>query len=220
MKVDWTTFWQTLLVATGETLAMVLVTLLFASVLGIGLGLLLFLSRAGGLFENRVLFVLLNLLINIVRPVPFIIFLVAVSPMTRMVVGTTIGITAAIFPMILVAACAIARVVENNLMSVDPGMIEAARALGATPLQIITGVLIREALGPLIMGLTFITVALVDFSAVAGMVGGGGLGNLAMTYGYNRFNTSVMVGTVVILIVLVQLAQHAGNYFSRRIMRR
>ncbi|QDX96903.1 ABC transporter permease [Pectobacterium carotovorum subsp. carotovorum] len=220
MKVDWTTFWQTLLVATGETLAMVLVTLLFASVLGIGLGLLLFLSRAGGLFENRVLFVLLNLLINIVRPVPFIIFLVAVSPMTRMVVGTTIGITAAIFPMILVAACAIARVVENNLMSVDPGMIEAARALGATPLQIITGVLIREALGPLIMGLTFITVALVDFSAVAGMVGGGGLGNLAMTYGYNRFNTSVMVVTVVILIVLVQLAQNAGNYFSRRIMRR
>ncbi|GKW01215.1 ABC transporter permease [Pectobacterium carotovorum subsp. carotovorum] len=220
MKVDWTTFWQTLLVATGETLAMVLVTLLFASVLGIGLGLLLFLSRAGGLFENRVLFVLLNLLNNIVRPVPFIIFLVAVSPMTRMVVGTTIGIAAAIFPMILVAACAIARVVENNLMSVDPGMIEAARALGATPLQIITGVLIREALGPLIMGLTFITVALVDFSAVAGMVGGGGLGNLAMTYGYNRFNTSVMVVTVVILIVLVQLAQHAGNYFSRRIMRR
>ncbi|MBA5600815.1 methionine ABC transporter permease [Pectobacterium colocasium] len=220
MRVDWTTFWQTLLVATGETLAMVLVTLLFASVLGIGLGLLLFLSRTGGLFENRVLFVLLNLVINIVRPIPFIIFLVAVSPMTRMVVGTTIGIAAAIFPMILVAACAIARVVENNLMSVDPGMIEAARALGATPLQIITGVLIREALGPLIMGLTFITVALVDFSAVAGMVGGGGLGNLAMTYGYNRFNTSVMVVTVVILIVLVQLAQHAGNYFSRRIMRR
>lgn len=220
MRVDWTTFWQSLLVATGETLAMVLVTLLFASVLGIGLGLLLFLSRTGGLFENRVLFVLLNLVINIVRPIPFIIFLVAVSPMTRMVVGTTIGIAAAIFPMILVAACAIARVVENNLMSVDPGMIEAARALGATPLQIITGVLIREALGPLIMGLTFITVALVDFSAVAGMVGGGGLGNLAMTYGYNRFNTSVMVVTVVILIVLVQLAQHAGNYFSRRIMRR
>nr|WED69273.1 ABC transporter permease [Pectobacterium colocasium] len=220
MRVDWTTFWQTLLVATGETLAMVLVTLLFASVLGIGLGLLLFLSRTGGLFENRVLFVLLNLVINIVRPIPFIIFLVAVSPMTRMVVGTTIGIAAAIFPMILVAACAIARVVENNLMSVNPGMIEAARALGATPLQIITGVLIREALGPLIMGLTFITVALVDFSAVAGMVGGGGLGNLAMTYGYNRFNTSVMVVTVVILIVLVQLAQHAGNYFSRRIMRR
>ncbi|MXO80666.1 ABC transporter permease subunit, partial [Paenibacillus sp. OT2-17] len=198
MRVNWDTFWLKVVEATGETLLMVVVTLIFASILGLMIGLVLYVTRKGSLFENKFVFMFLNLLINIIRPIPFIIFLVAISPFTRLIMGTTIGTSAAIFPMTIVAAFAVARIVENNLVSIDPGMIEAAKALGATPFQIITGVLIREALGPLILGLTFITVALIDFSAMAGTVGGGGLGNLAMTYGYQRFDTSVMIVTIVL----------------------
>ncbi|AXI38697.1 MAG: ABC transporter permease [Bacillaceae bacterium] len=220
MKVDWTTFWPRILQATGETITMVIFTLIFASILGIIMGLLLFVTRKGNILENRFIFSFLNLLINIIRPIPFIIFLVAISPLTRFVVGTTIGTTAAIFPMTIAAAFAIARVVENNLVSIDPGIIEAAKAMGASPIQIIFGVLIPEALGPLILGITFITVGLIDFSAMAGTVGGGGLGDLAMTYGYQRFDTSVMIVTVVILIILVQIAQFIGNMLSRFFLRR
>jgi D-methionine transport system permease protein len=220
VKVDWTTFWPRILQATGETITMVIFTLIFASILGIIMGLLLFVTRKGNILENRFIFSFLNLLINIIRPIPFIIFLVAISPLTRFVVGTTIGTTAAIFPMTIAAAFAIARVVENNLVSIDPGIIEAAKAMGASPIQIIFGVLIPEALGPLILGITFITVGLIDFSAMAGTVGGGGLGDLAMTYGYQRFDTSVMIVTVVILIILVQIAQFIGNMLSRFFLRR
>ncbi|REJ26010.1 MAG: ABC transporter permease [Bacillaceae bacterium] len=220
MKVDWTTFWPRILQATGETITMVIFTLIFASILGIIMGLLLFVTRKGNILENRFIFSFLNLLINIIRPIPFIIFLVAISPLTRFVVGTTIGTAAAIFPMTIAAAFAIARVVENNLVSIDPGIIEAAKAMGASPIQIIFGVLIPEALGPLILGITFITVGLIDFSTMAGTVGGGGLGDLAMTYGYQRFDTSVMIVTVVILIILVQIAQFIGNMLSRFFLRR
>jgi D-methionine transport system permease protein len=220
VKVDWTTFWPRILQATGETITMVIFTLIFASILGIIMGLLLFVTRKGNILENRFIFSFLNLLINIIRPIPFIIFLVAISPLTRFVVGTTIGTAAAIFPMTIAAAFAIARVVENNLVSIDPGIIEAAKAMGASPIQIIFGVLIPEALGPLILGITFITVGLIDFSAMAGTVGGGGLGDLAMTYGYQRFDTSVMIVTVVILIILVQIAQFIGNMLSRFFLRR
>ncbi|URJ61245.1 methionine ABC transporter permease [Paenibacillus polymyxa] len=220
MRVNWDTFWLKIVEATGETLLMVVVTLFFATILGLMIGLLLYVTRKGNLFENKFVFLFLNLLINIIRPIPFIIFLVAISPFTRLIMGTTIGTSAAIFPMTIVAAFAVARIVENNLVSIDPGMIEAAKALGATPFQIITGVLIREALGPLILGLTFITIALIDFSAMAGTVGGGGLGNLAMTYGYQRFDTSVMIVTIVLLIIFVQIAQYAGNYLSRKFLRR
>lgn len=220
MRVNWDTFWLKVVEATGETLLMVVVTLIFASILGLMIGLVLYVTRKGSLFENKFVFMFLNLLINIIRPIPFIIFLVAISPFTRLIMGTTIGTSAAIFPMTIVAAFAVARIVENNLVSIDPGMIEAAKALGATPFQIITGVLIREALGPLILGLTFISVALIDFSAMAGTVGGGGLGNLAMTYGYQRFDTSVMIVTIVLLVFFVQVAQYAGNYLSRKFLRR
>lgn len=220
MKVDWSTFWPRIVQATGETLTMVSLTLIFSSIIGLTIGLLLFITRKGSILENKYVFLVLNLLINIIRPVPFIIFLVAISPLTRMVMGTTIGTAAAVFPMTIAASFAIARVVENNLVSIDPGIIEAAKAMGASPRQIIFGVLIPETLGPLILGLTFITVGLIDFSAMAGTVGGGGLGDLAMTYGYQRFDTSVMLVTVALLIVLVQLAQFVGNYLSRLFLRR
>jgi len=220
MNVDWLTFWPRIVEATGETLIMVIATLVFGSIFGIAIGLLLFVTRQNNMLENKLVSQILNIVINIVRPVPFIIFLVAISQLTRLVVGTTIGTAAAIFPMTIVATFVIARVVENNLVSIDPGVIEAAQAMGASPLRIIFTVLIPEALGPLILGLTFVSVSLIDFSAVAGTVGGGGLGHVAMTYGYQRFDGSVMLVTVVILIIMVQLAQWLGNTLSKKIMRR
>lgn len=220
MRVDWSTFWPRILEATGETIMMVTLTLAFSSIIGIAMGLLFFVTRKGNILENKYIFFVLNLLVNTIRPIPFIILLVALSPLTRMVMGTTIGTAAAVFPMTIAACFAVARIVESNLVSIEPGIIEAAQAMGASPVRIIFGVLIPEALGPLILGLTFVTVGLVDFSAMAGTVGGGGLGDLAMTYGYQRFDTSVMVVTVVILIILVQIAQLSGNFLSRFFLRR
>ncbi|QED49455.1 methionine ABC transporter permease [Cytobacillus dafuensis] len=220
MRVDWNTFWPRIVESTGETILMVIATLIFGSILGISIGLLLYVTRKGNILENQLLFQTLNILINIIRPIPFIIFLVAISPLTRAIIGTTIGTWAAIFPMTIAASFGIARIVENNLMSIDPGVVEAAKAMGASPFQIIFTVLIPEALGPLILGLTFVTISLIDFSAMAGTVGGGGLGHVAMTYGYQRFDGSVMLVTVVILIILVQFAQWFGNTLSRKIMRR
>jgi D-methionine transport system permease protein len=220
MKVDWNTFWPRIVEATGETILMVATTLILGSIIGIAIGLILYVTRKGNILENRFIFNLFNLLINFIRPIPFIIFLFAISPLTRFVIGTTIGIGGAVFPMTIAASFAIARVVENNLVSIDPGVIEAAKAMGASPLQIIFTVLIPEALGPLVLGITFMTISLIDFSAMAGIVGGGGLGHIAQTYGYQRFDWSIMVVTVVILIILVQIAQWVGNTLSRKIMRR
>lgn len=220
MKVDWSTFWITIVDATGKTLLMVAGTLLLSTILGVILGLLLYVTRENHILENKILSRTLNLFINIVRPVPFIILIVAIQPITRMVMGSSIGTFAAIFPMTIAATFVVARVVENNLISIDPGVIEAAEAMGASPFQIIRTVLIPEALGPLILGLTFVTVSLIDFSAVAGTVGGGGLGHIALTHGYQRFDSSVMIVTVVILIVLVQITQWLGNALSKRFMRR
>ncbi|HEY4623278.1 MAG TPA: ABC transporter permease subunit, partial [Solibacillus sp.] len=145
MKVDWSTFWPRIVEATGETLYMVILTLGFGSILGISIGILLFVTRENNILESKLTFNLLNLLINIVRPIPFLIFLVAISPLTRIVMGTTIGTSAAVFPMTIAAAFGIARIVETNLISIDPGVIEAAKAMGASPLQIIFTVLIPEA---------------------------------------------------------------------------
>ncbi|MEU3751600.1 methionine ABC transporter permease [Streptomyces olivoreticuli] len=220
MNVDWSRFWVKVVDATGETVYMVLVTLVLSALLGLAVGLVLYATRKGGILQNRPVFAVLNALINVVRPVPFIIAIVALSPVTRGVVGTMIGTEAAIFPMVLVATFGVARIVESNLLSVEPGVIEAARSMGASPWRIILTVLIPEALGPLILGFTFMLVALIDFSAVAGTVGGGGVGNLAMTYGYLRFDTSVMVVTVAVLIVLVQIAQLLGNLLARKVLRR
>ncbi|MEK4626843.1 MAG: methionine ABC transporter permease [Solibacillus sp.] len=220
MKVDWNTFWPRIIEATGETLYMVILTLIFGSILGITIGLLLFVTRENNILESKITYTVLNILINIIRPIPFLIFLVALSPLTRIVMGTTIGTTAAVFPMTIAAAFGIARIVETNLISIDPGVIEAAKAMGASPLQIIFTVLIPEALGPLILGLTFVTISLIDFSAIAGTVGGGGLGHIAITYGYQRFDGSVMIVTVIILIILVQLAQWLGNFLAKKILRR
>ncbi|TFC83241.1 ABC transporter permease [Cryobacterium cheniae] len=207
-------------IAAGETLYIVGLTLFFGGIGGLLVGLGLYLTRAGSILENRGVFVVLNLLVNIVRPIPFIIFLAAAQPLARVVVGTGIGNAAIIFTISLAASFAMGRIVEQNLLTVTPGVIEAARSVGAGPIRIIFTVLLPEALGPLILGYTFIFVALVDMSAVAGYVGGGGLGNFALLYGYRQFNPVVTWAAVLLIIVLVQLVQFLGNWLARKAFRR
>ncbi|MFT4028885.1 MAG: methionine ABC transporter permease [Protaetiibacter sp.] len=220
METDWDRTWPKILQATAETLYLVSATLVLATIVGITLGLLLYATRPGNVLQNRLVHTVLNVAINIVRPIPFIIFIVALTPLTRIVVGTSIGANAAIFAMTIAASLAVARIAESNLVAVSPGVIEAAQAMGAGPITILARVVIPEALGPLTLGMTYILVALIDFSAMAGVVGGGGLGSLAMVYGYQRFEVDVMVVTIVILVALVQLSQFVGDRLARAIMHR
>ena len=201
-----------------QTLQMVTVSFVLATVLGVLLGLVLYATRPGNVLENRLVSGVLNGVINVVRPIPFIILIVAISPLTRVVVGTSIGTQAAIFALTIVATFSIARIAETNLVAVDDGAVEAGAAMGASPVRVLVTIVVPEALGPLTLGLTYIFVALVDATAVAGLVGGGGLGNLAITYGYQRFDTVVMVTVIVLIIVLVQLAQLLGNALARRVL--
>ena len=209
-------FWK----AAGETLYIVGFTLLFGGLGGLLIGLGLYLSRAGSILANRPVFAVLNVLVNTVRPIPFIIFLAAAQPLARAVVGTGIGNNAIIFTIALAASFAMGRIVEQNLLTVSPGVIEAARSVGAGPVRIIFTVLLPEALGPLILRYTFIFVALVDMSAVAGYVGGGGLGAFALLYGYRQYNPIVTWAAVLLIIVLVQLVQFLGNWLARKALRR
>jgi D-methionine transport system permease protein len=203
-----------------ETIQMVAFSLLFSAVIGLPLGILLVVTRKGHLLENLVVFNIINSIINIFRSVPFIILMVAIIPITRLIVGTSIGTAAAVVPLVFYAGPYIARLIENSLLEVDPGVIEAAEAMGATPGQIILKFLIPEALSSLVLGFTIATIGLVGASAMAGAVGGGGLGDLAITYGYQRFDTTVMLITVAILVVMVQGLQSFGNILSKKIRRR
>lgn len=203
-----------------DTLYMVVSTLIIAGIIGLGLGVLLYTTRSRGILSNKGLYSLLNVVVNLIRPIPFIILLAALGPVTRGVVGTTIGTNAAMFVMIVAASFGIARIVEQNLVSIDPGVIEAAHAMGASPWQIIRTVIIPEALGPLVLGYTFAFIAVVDMSAMAGYVGGGGLGNFAITYGYQAFDWNVTWVATAVIIVIVQVAQLFGNWLSKKIMRR
>ena len=211
LKTDLTEFYPVIIQETWNTLFMVLITLIGGVLIGLPLGILLYATGKHRVLENKWVNTVLNACINTIRPIPFIIFLVALIPVTRLLVGTTIGTWAAIFPMTIAASFSIARVVENNIISVDKGVIEAAQAMGSSKFDILFKVLIPEAAGSLILGLTFVTVSLIEFSAVAGLVGAGGVGYLAFTYGYQRFDVAVMFVTIVILIVLVQITQFIGN---------
>ncbi|MFF2677499.1 methionine ABC transporter permease [Arthrobacter koreensis] len=206
--------------AVGETLWIVGLSLLFGGIGGLLIGLGLYTTRSGALLANRAVFGVLNVLVNIFRPIPFIIFLAAAQPLARSVTGSGIGNNAIIFTLSLAAAFGISRIVEQNLLTVQPGVIEAARSVGAGRRRIIATILIPEALGPLILGYTYIFVALVDMSAVAGYVGGGGLGNFAIQYGYRQFNPVVTWAAVAVIIVLVQLVQFLGNQTARKVLRR
>ena len=204
----------------GETFYIVGIAMLVGGLLGLLLGLGLYVTRRGSILENRWVSGVLNFVVNTFRPIPFIIFIAAVQPLARLVVGTGIGNNALIFALALAATFAISRIVEQNLLTVQPGVIEAARSVGAGPFTIIGTILLPEALGPLILGYTFIFVAVTDMSAVAGLIGGGGLGNFAIQYGYRLFNPTVTWAAVIIIIVLIQLVQLLGNWLARRVLRR
>jgi D-methionine transport system permease protein len=220
MNTDWTTLWPVFLTSIGQTLVMVTVTMVIGGFFGLVIGILLYTTRKGGLLQSGPAYTILNVIVNFVRPIPFIIFITAVGPLTLLAMGTTIGTAAAIFPLTLAASFGISRIVEQNLVSIDPGVIEAARAMGASPMRIIVTLLIPEALGPLILGYTFAFVAVVDMTAVAGAVGGGGLGNFAIVFGYQRFNWVVTWVAVITIIILVQVAQFVGNWLARKALRR
>ncbi|WP_345713261.1 methionine ABC transporter permease [Kineococcus glutinatus] len=199
---------------------MSLVSLVVSGVLGLVLGIALYATRPGNLLSNRVLFSVIGIVVNVVRPIPFIIFLAAVAPLSRLVVGTTLGTNAVTFAISLAAAFAVARIVEQSLLGVEPGVVEAARAAGASRLGILLGVVVPEALGPLLLGYTFIFVGIVDMSAQAGLVGGGGLGDYAITYGSQRYDWGIVYVTVATIVVIVQLGQFVGNRLARAALRR
>lgn len=207
-------------VATGQSLLMLAIGLSAAVLLGGPLGVLLFLLSPGQSLARPLLFQVLSWIVNTVRSFPFIILLVALVPFTRAIAGTSIGPVAAAVPLSFAAIPYFARLVEQNLRDVPRGVIEAAHAMGASELQIVWRVLVRESRAGLVLALTVLAISFLSYSAVAGVVGGGGIGDLAIRYGYYRFQTDVMVLTVVLLIVLVQLIQFTGNALARRLDKR
>ncbi len=206
--------------STLETLYMVGIAALLGTVLGLPLGIFLATSGKGELFEAVALNKALGVIVNATRSTPFIILVVAIIPFTRLIAGTSIGTTAAIVPLTLAATPFIARIVEAAVREVDHGLVEASLAMGATPLQIVRKVLIPEALPGLVLGITLAIVSLLSNSAMVGAVGGGGLGDLGIRYGYQRFMPEVMLVVVVVLIVLVQAVQSFGETLARRVNRR
>ncbi len=208
-------FQELLLNATGETLYMVLLAALFTVAIGLPVGVLLFLNRPKGILPNRAISLLLNTLVNTGRALPFVVLLIALIPFTRLLVGTTLGSTAAIVPITLGAFPFFARIVENALDEVDRGRIEAVVSMGGTLWHIVSRVLLPEALPALVAGVTLTIVMLIGFSAMAGVVGGGGLGDLAIRYGYQRFDNQIMAATIVVLLALVMLIQKLGDRLVR-----
>lgn len=206
--------------ATKETLFMVGVAAIVAEILGLPIGILLVTSDEDHILECKWLHKILGLVVNVGRSVPFIILMVAIIPFTRWVVGTSIGTTAAIVPLVVAAIPFVARVVETSLKEVDSGVIEAAQAMGASPWEIIVKVLIPESLPGLIRGFTLTAVNLVGYSAMAGTIGGGGLGDLAIRFGYQRFRGDVMLYTVIILVLIVQVLEISGNLVAQKLSRR
>ena len=206
-----------LIEALWETLYMVAVSVGIATVIGVPLGVVLVSTSRGHILQNLWINRLLGYIANATRSTPFIILMVAIIPLTRVLAGTSIGTNAAIVPLSIAAIPFVGRVVESALREVDYGLIEAAQAMGASPLQIIRRVLLPEAMPSIVLGLTLAVISLIGYSAMAGAIGGGGLGDLAIRFGYQRFRVDVMISTVVILIALVQLVQSAGDLLSRRL---
>ncbi|MCL6411408.1 methionine ABC transporter permease [Pantoea agglomerans] len=207
------------LTAMQDTLIMVALSLGFGSLLGLPLGIVLVICRPGGIQPNRLVHQLLNPIVNIIRSLPFIILLITILPLTRLLVNTTIGTAGAIVPLVIFIAPYISRLVENALLEVDEGILESANAMGATTLQTIWYFMIPEAASSLVLALTTATIGLLGATAMAGTVGGGGIGDLAITYGYQRFDAFATISTALVLIIIVQLLQTLGTRLSRRIRR-
>lgn len=212
--------WSLILNATLETVYMVGVALVLSALFGIPLGILLVITGPRHIKPMPLLHRILSVIINVGRSLPFIILLVAIIPFTRWLVGTSIGTTGAIVPLTVSAIPFIARVVESALLEIDWGVIEAAQAMGATTGQIITKVMIPEAVPGLVLGVTMVAVSLISYSAMAGAVGGGGLGDLAIRYGYQRFRGDIMFITVLVLVVMVQGLQSFGGWLAARLNHR
>lgn len=206
--------------ALGETIYMVVVSMAIASAVGVPLGVLLHTTAKGQILENVVLNQTVGSVVNAIRSIPFIILMVAIIPLTRFLVGSAIGTTAAIVPLVIASIPFIGRQVETSLKEVPAGLVEAAQAMGATPFQIISKVLLPEAMPGIVSQLTTVIIALVGESAMAGAIGGGGLGDLAIRYGYQRFRPEVMLATVIVLIILVQLVQFVGNTLAKKLDKR
>lgn len=216
----WSEMSDLFLTSFNETLLMVAISGVVGSLLGVPLGVLLHLTNRGGVLSHPLFNRAIGVVVNAVRSIPFIILLVVVIPFTRFIVGSSIGTTAAIVPLTIAAIPFIARLVESALREVDKGLVEAAQSMGATTGQIVWKVLLPEAMPGIVAGLTITFVSLVGYSAMAGAIGGGGLGDLGIRYGYQRYITEVMVAVVVILIVFVQAVQSFGDWLVRRISHR
>lgn len=206
-----------LLNATGETLYMVAVAGIVGFAIGIPLGVVLHITKKGGLMENTAFNSVLGAIVNVGRSVPFLVLMVAIIPVTKLIVGSFIGTTAAIVPLTIGAIPFVARLIEGALIEVPSGLVEAAQSMGATPLQIITKVLLPEALPTILNAVTITLVTLVSYSAMAGTVGGGGLGDVAIRYGFHRYDLTIMAVTVVMLIILVQIIQSVGDTLVKKV---
>ena len=206
-----------LLKSLGETCYMVLIAIVLATLIGLPLGVILTVTRKDHIMPNSLINTVLGAIVNATRSTPFIILMVAIIPLTRMIVGSSIGTTAAIVPLTITAAPFIARVIESSLLEVDRGVIESAQSMGASPMQIILKVMLPESRHSIVLGITLALIALIGASAMAGALGGGGLGDLAIRYGYQRFQMDVMIATVIVLIIMVHGVQSIGNTLSRKL---
>ena len=216
----WAEYGSVLTEGTWETLIMVGVSTVLAYVIGVPLGVALIVTRPQGIRPHRTFYGILGWVVNIGRSLPFVILLVALMPFTRLIVGTAIGVKGAIPPLVISAAPFVARMVETSLSEVDAGVVEAAQSMGASPLQIVRKVYLPEAMPSLVLGGAISVVTILAYTAIAGTVGAGGLGDIAIQYGHNRGVTSLMWVTVVLLIILVQLIQWVFNWWARRIDKR
>lgn len=201
----------------NKTIIMVFFSTLFSVILGFILGIVLIVTAPNGLKPNKGVYKALDTVINILRGFPFLILMVAIMPFTKLIVGKSIGTTAAIVPLTIAAAPFVARIIESSLKEVDAGVVEAAKSFGASNLQIIFRVMLKEAVPSIVSGLTLTIISIIGYSAMAGTVGGGGLGDLALRYGYQRYQTDVMIVTVIILVIIVQALQSLGNYFYKKL---
>ncbi|WP_323667130.1 methionine ABC transporter permease [Pectobacterium punjabense] len=208
--------WIDLVAAFGETFQMVGISTLLAVIGGLPLGLLIYVTDKNLFWQNRAVYLFGTVLVNIIRSIPFVILLVLLLPLTQILLGNTIGPVAAAVPMSVAAIAFYARLVDSALREIDPGIVEAAEAFGASPMRIIGTVLLPEAKAGLLRGLTITLVSLIGYSAMAGIVGGGGVGDLAIRFGYYRYETEVMVITVIALVILVQVVQTLGDWLSKR----
>ena len=217
---SWATLVQLVGTATGQTLIMVFFSTLFSFILGAPLGVLLCITSEGNLMPKSVLHQLIDRIVNVLRSFPFIILMILLFPFSRLIIGTSIGTAATVVPLSIAAAPFVARVIESALLEIDRGVIQAALAMGSSTMEIIFKVMIPEALPPLVAGITLTIINLIGYSAMAGAIGGGGLGDLAIRYGYQRFRSDIMLAAVIVILVMVELIQFIGTKISTALAKR